>query len=190
MHPHQKEDTYGYFLINCEKLCSWTLTGEKVVIYYTVMYWVQTSNLLYASESLLVSRKMTQLQTFINRCLWRILKDRCQETISNQDLWRRTAQVPVEEEIKRKNWDGWGIHCGNLMQCKLNGSWMESTRFTMNLMNLTVPGEYQLKLRPKLLVWTGMGEDGSEEQSSEAVCGGCPMLQIGFTGNTDWLTDH
>jgi hypothetical protein len=29
------------------------------------------------------------------------------------------------------------------------------------------------------------GEGGSEEQSSEAVCGGCPMLQIGVTGNSD-----
>jgi hypothetical protein len=29
------------------------------------------------------------------------------------------------------------------------------------------------------------GEGGSEEQSSVAVCGGCPMLQIGVTGSTD-----
>jgi hypothetical protein len=29
------------------------------------------------------------------------------------------------------------------------------------------------------------GEVGSEEQSSVAVCGGCPTLQIGVTGNID-----
>jgi hypothetical protein len=29
------------------------------------------------------------------------------------------------------------------------------------------------------------GEGGSKEQSSVAVCGGCPMLQIGVTGNID-----
>jgi hypothetical protein len=28
-------------------------------------------------------------------------------------------------------------------------------------------------------------EGGSEEQSSVAVCGGCPMLQIGVTGIID-----
>jgi hypothetical protein len=63
------------------------------------------SALLYASESWLVSRKITtQLQTFINRCLRMILQVRWSETISNQDLWRRTAQVPVDEEIKRRKW--------------------------------------------------------------------------------------
>jgi hypothetical protein len=29
------------------------------------------------------------------------------------------------------------------------------------------------------------GEGGSEEQSLVAVCGGCPMLQIGVTRNVD-----
>jgi hypothetical protein len=67
------------------------------------------SGLLYASESWLASRKITtHLQTFINRCLRRILQVRWPETISNQDLWRRMAQVPVEEEIKQK-W-GWLGH--------------------------------------------------------------------------------
>jgi hypothetical protein len=41
-------------------------------------------------------------------------QDSSSETISNQDLWRITAQVPVEKEIKRRKWDGWGIDCGNL----------------------------------------------------------------------------
>jgi hypothetical protein len=52
---------------------------------------------------------MTQLQTFINQCLCRILQVRWLETISNQDLWRRTAKVPVEEEIKQIKW-GWLGH--------------------------------------------------------------------------------
>jgi hypothetical protein len=53
-------------------------------------------------------------------------------------------------------------------------------------------GEDQFKWRPKLKVLTGKGqrgEGGSEEQSSVAVCGGCPMLQIGVAGNIDWLVD-
>jgi hypothetical protein len=32
-------------------------------------------------------------------------------------------------------------------------------------------------------------EGGSEEQSSVAVSGGCPMLQIGVRGKIDWLID-
>jgi len=46
----------------------------------------------------------------------------------------------------------------------------------------TVPGEDQFKCRSDL----ERGEGGSEDQSLVAVCGGCPMLQIGVTGNIDW----
>jgi hypothetical protein len=66
------------------------------------------SVVLHDSESRLVSRKITtQLQTFINRCLRRILQVRWTDTISNQDLWRRMAQV--EEEFRRRKW-GWLGH--------------------------------------------------------------------------------
>ncbi|RUS81469.1 hypothetical protein EGW08_010767 [Elysia chlorotica] len=49
------------------------------------------------------------LQTFINRCLRNILNIRWPEVISNQDLWERTRQAPIEQEIKKRNW-GWIGH--------------------------------------------------------------------------------
>ena len=45
-----------------------------------------------------------RLQTFINRCLRRIVGVHWPDTISNADLYERTNQVPVETEMKRRKW--------------------------------------------------------------------------------------
>ena len=47
---------------------------------------------------------VTKLQTFINKCLRRILKVYWPETIRNIDLWERTDQEPVEISMKRRKW--------------------------------------------------------------------------------------
>jgi hypothetical protein len=45
-----------------------------------------------------------ELQTFLNRCLRRIINVRWPETISNEDLLRITNQRPIYEELKRRKW--------------------------------------------------------------------------------------
>ena len=45
-----------------------------------------------------------KIQTFINSCLRRILRIHWPNTINNTDLWERTNQLPVEEEIRRRRW--------------------------------------------------------------------------------------
>ncbi|RUS76284.1 hypothetical protein EGW08_015956 [Elysia chlorotica] len=68
------------------------------------------SVLLYGSETWRTTKTNTQkLQTFINRCLRNILNIRWPEVISNQDLWERTRQAPIEQEIKKRKW-GWMGH--------------------------------------------------------------------------------
>ncbi|RUS72754.1 hypothetical protein EGW08_019489 [Elysia chlorotica] len=68
------------------------------------------SVLLYGSETWRTTKTNTQkLQTFINRCLRNILNIRWPEVISNQDLWERTRQAPIEQEIKKRKW-GWIGH--------------------------------------------------------------------------------
>ena len=63
------------------------------------------SVLLYGSETWRVTKTNThRLQTFINRCLRNILSIRWPETISNEQLWDRTNQSPVETEIKKRKW--------------------------------------------------------------------------------------
>ena len=68
------------------------------------------SVLLYGSETWRVTKTNThKLQTFANRCLRNILNIRWPEVVSNEQLWDRTKQVPIESEIKKRKW-GWIGH--------------------------------------------------------------------------------
>lgn len=61
--------------------------------------------LLYGCETWKTNKNHIKgLQTFINRCLRRILGIRWPEVVSNEELWRRTKQTPVDIEIRRKKW--------------------------------------------------------------------------------------
>ena len=66
--------------------------------------------LLYGSETWRTTMStIMKVQTFINRCLRRILGIHWPDTISNKDLWQMAGLPPVEEEIKRRRW-GWIGH--------------------------------------------------------------------------------
>ncbi|OOY74536.1 reverse transcriptase domain-containing protein, partial [Solemya velum gill symbiont] len=68
------------------------------------------SVLLYGSETWRTTKTNRNiLQTFVNRCLRNILNIRWPDVISNEDLWRRTNQTSVEEDIKKRKW-GWIGH--------------------------------------------------------------------------------
>ena len=45
-----------------------------------------------------------RVQTFINRCLRRIMKIGWEDRVKNEDLWERTGHSPVEIEIGRRRW--------------------------------------------------------------------------------------
>ncbi|RUS71656.1 hypothetical protein EGW08_020580 [Elysia chlorotica] len=63
------------------------------------------SVLLYGSETWGTTKtNTTKLQTFINRCLKYIFKVRWPQTISNEELWRRTEQTPIDIQIKKRKW--------------------------------------------------------------------------------------
>ncbi|MEE4247060.1 MAG: reverse transcriptase domain-containing protein [Kangiellaceae bacterium] len=63
------------------------------------------SVLLYGSETWRMNNVTNQkLQVFINRCLRNILQIRYPETISNRDLWQRTQQDPIGQQIARRKW--------------------------------------------------------------------------------------
>ena len=63
------------------------------------------STLLYGSETWRSTKLLTKkLQTFINKCLRRILNICWPEVISNEDLWEKTQQCRIEESIKRRKW--------------------------------------------------------------------------------------
>ena len=63
------------------------------------------SVLLYGSETWRTTKiTIKKIQTFINTCLRRILKIHWPETIRNEELWQKTSQRPVEEDIMRRRW--------------------------------------------------------------------------------------
>ena len=61
--------------------------------------------LLYGAETWRTTVNTTnKIQSFINTCLRRILQIRWPNTISNNELWKRTNQKPAEEEILKRRW--------------------------------------------------------------------------------------
>ena len=66
--------------------------------------------MLYGSETWRTTRtNRNKRQTFVNRSLQNILNIRWPEIISNEELWARTKQALVEEDIKKRKW-GWIGH--------------------------------------------------------------------------------
>lgn len=66
--------------------------------------------LLYGSESWTLTKAIEQkLQVFTNRCLRNILQVWWPKRISNEDLWQRTGEEPIGNQIKRRKF-GWLGH--------------------------------------------------------------------------------
>ncbi|VDP39084.1 unnamed protein product [Schistosoma margrebowiei] len=77
------------------------LSTNKVRIFNTNVKTV----LLYGAETWRTTKVIIQkIQVFINSCLRKILQIRWPDTISNNVLWERTNQIPVEEETRKKRW--------------------------------------------------------------------------------------
>jgi hypothetical protein len=61
--------------------------------------------LLYGCETWKVTNSITQkLQSFIKRCLRRILNVRWPHVISNKMLWEKTGEKLIELQIKKRKW--------------------------------------------------------------------------------------
>jgi hypothetical protein len=52
-----------------------------------------------------LGKRPRRLQTFINKCLRRIMNIKWTDKITNEELWRITKQNPVEIQIKRRKWN-------------------------------------------------------------------------------------
>ena len=63
------------------------------------------SVLLYGSETWRTTRATSKkLQVFIDRCVRTILKIHWSDRITNEELWEKTGQQPVEQEIRQRRW--------------------------------------------------------------------------------------
>ena len=80
-------------------------TSTKIRIFNTIVKPV----LLYGAETWRsIVATVKRIQTFISTCLRRILKIRWPDIISNQDLWKRTRQHPIEVDILQRRWEWFG----------------------------------------------------------------------------------
>ena len=63
------------------------------------------SVLLYGSETWRTTKATSKkVQVFINRCLRTILRLHWSDKTTNEELWRRTGQRPIEQELKQRRW--------------------------------------------------------------------------------------
>ena len=63
------------------------------------------SILLYGAETWKLTKGTTRkIQVVINNCLRRICNIRWPNKISNEELWRKTNESPIEVEIKKRKW--------------------------------------------------------------------------------------
>ena len=61
--------------------------------------------LLYRAETWRTTQKtLKKIQTFINKCLRRILHLKWTDKVPNTTLWKTTKQLPIENEIKKRKW--------------------------------------------------------------------------------------
>jgi len=69
------------------------------------------SLLLYVCETWKTTNQITRrLHIFVNKCLRRIMNIKWTDKITNEDLWKITHQTPIENQIKRREWNWIGTH--------------------------------------------------------------------------------
>jgi hypothetical protein len=84
------------------------------------------SVLLHGYQTWLVTCEIQRkLQSFVNRCLWYIMKIWWPRVISNEKLWEMTRQINISKEItKRKfGWIGHTLHKDGSEPCKAALQW-------------------------------------------------------------------
>ena len=61
--------------------------------------------LMYGSETWRMnSTPINKVQSFVNSCLRKLLRIHWPEVITNQELWEKTRQTPVKEDITQRKW--------------------------------------------------------------------------------------
>ena len=78
--------------ISLRTKCRLFNSNVKSVLLYGCETWKRTKTLL------------NKLQTFINSCLRKLLRIRWPDKIRNDELWARTGQKMISEELGRRKW--------------------------------------------------------------------------------------
>ena len=83
----------------------WKAKQIKTNTKLRIFNWNVKAVLLYGSETWQSTQKTLKIiQTFINKCLRRILHLKWTDKVPNTTLWKITKQLPIENEIKKRKW--------------------------------------------------------------------------------------
>ncbi|KAK2182799.1 hypothetical protein NP493_335g01042 [Ridgeia piscesae] len=75
-----------------------------------IQFKCQGSFTLWIGDMAKYKKTLKRIQTFINKCLRRILHLKWTDKISNTTLWKMTKQLPIENEIKKRKMRWIGQH--------------------------------------------------------------------------------
>jgi hypothetical protein len=89
---HQLKNTWGSSEISITTKIRLFNTIVKPILLYGAETWRTTVT------------TMKKIQVFINTCLRKILKIRWPDKISNEELWQRTKQQPVDQDVLQRRW--------------------------------------------------------------------------------------
>jgi len=131
--------------------------------------------LLYGSETWRIINSVTKtLQTFINRCLRRILNLRWSDRVSNIELWETTSQERIDLTILRRKWR-WIGHTlrkppSNITRQAL--SWNPQGKRKRGRPRNTWRRDLEAELRTANSTWSGAVRDAQDRTRWRAVVDG------------------
>ncbi|VDO84752.1 unnamed protein product, partial [Schistosoma curassoni] len=92
--------------------------GKARAVYLQLKYIGNSKQLSTNTKVRIFNTKVQDGSTvFINNCLRKILRIRWPDTISNNQLWERTNQIPAVEEIRKRRWKWIGHTLGKAPSC-------------------------------------------------------------------------
>ncbi|KAJ8364105.1 hypothetical protein SKAU_G00129360 [Synaphobranchus kaupii] len=161
------------------------LQGENIKETDRFTYLGSIAVLLYGSETWRVTNITTnKLQTFINRCLRHILNIRWPEKISNANLWERTNQNPISQDVKKQKW-GWIGHTlrkpADVTRQALD--WNPQGKRRVGRPKQTWRRSVDSEAKTTGLTWTQLKK--TTQNRVHWWCGCGPMLHLGVYGNKE-----
>ena len=83
----------------------WKLTAISTITKFRVFNSNVKAVLLYGAETWKVTNSISRkIQTFINKCLRRVLLLKWYDRVPNTDLWSRANQEPIAVQVRRRKW--------------------------------------------------------------------------------------
>ena len=142
---------------------------------------------MYGSETWRMNAgPIKKIQSFINTCLRRIIKIHWPERISNNELWKRTSQRPVQDDITERKWR-WIGHTLRKKESSITRqalTWNPQGSRNRGRPSNTWRRDVEREARAMGLTWGEVARLAQDRNAfRNAVSGLCPPLDAQYAGN-------